>query len=75
MSVILNVAFAGALIAYLSGLFPCAATTACVIMSVKTQFSDQIKVRDTSHLINGMFNALQKLLECFNGTIISRFFF
>ena len=50
MSAILNVVFVGAFIAGIAGLFPCAATAACVVISVKTQFSDELKVKDTSQL-------------------------
>ena len=74
MSVVLNGAFVGGLIAGYAGLSSCAATAACVIISVKNQFPDQVKVRDTSQLISGVFNVLQKLLKCFNGTIISILF-
>ena len=41
---------------------------------VITQFSDQVKVKDTSQLINGMSNALPKLLKYFNGTATSTSF-
>ena len=75
VSVILNVAFVGAFLAGLAGLFSYASTAACVVILVKTQFSDQVKVKDTSQLIKGMSKVLQKLLKCFNGTTISRFFF
>ena len=37
---------------------------------VITQSSDQVKVKDTSQLINGMSKLLQKLLKYFNGTTI-----
>ena len=40
---------------------------------VITQFSDKVKVKDTSQLINGMSNALQKLLKYFNDTAILTF--
>ena len=43
VSVIVNAAFAGALISCLAGLSPRAATTAFVIISLKTQFSDHVK--------------------------------
>ena len=49
------------------------ALAACVIISGKTQFSDQVKARDTSQLTKGMSRPLQKLLKCFNGTTVSRF--
>ena len=39
-----------------------------------TQFSDQVKFKDTLQLINGIFKVLQKLLKYFNGTAISTFF-
>ena len=39
-SVILNFAFVGTFIAFLSGLPPCAGTTACLVISVKIQFLD-----------------------------------
>ena len=38
-----------------------------VLLSVITQLLDQIKVKDTSQVINGISNAFQKLLKCFNG--------
>ena len=41
---------------------------------VLTQFSDQVKVKDTSQLINGIFKLLQKLLKYFEGTAISASF-
>ena len=68
MSVISNVVFVGAAIAGILGVVLCAGTVACVIISVKTKFSDHVKVKDTSQLINGMSNVLQKLLGSFNGT-------
>ena len=40
--------------------------TSCVI----TQFSNPVHVKDTSQLINGIFNVLQRLLKFFNGTTI-----
>ena len=48
MSVIWNVAFVGAFIAGLAGLPPWTALVACVVTSVKTQFSDKVKVKYTS---------------------------
>ena len=38
------------------------------------QFSDQVKMRLNSQLINGISTVLQKLLKYFNGTGISTFF-
>ena len=68
VSVIVNVAPVGAAIAGVLGIVPCAKTATCVIISVKTQFLDQVKVKGTSQLINGVSNVLQKLRRCFNGT-------
>ena len=67
VSFILNVAPA---IAGLAGLSSCAGTAAVIFKSVKTQSLDQVNVEDTSQLINSISNVLQKLLRCFNGTII-----
>ena len=36
--------------------------------------TNYLKIKDTSQLINGIFNALQKLLKYFNGTAISTSF-
>ena len=74
VSVILNVAFVGASVLSLAGLSPWASLAVCVVISVKTRFSDHVKVNDTSQLIEVMSKALQKLLNYFNGTTISRFF-
>ena len=41
---------------------------------VITQSLDQVKIRLTSQLINGISSVLQKLLKYFNGTIISTSF-
>ena len=51
-SVIVNVAPVGAFIAELSS------STSLVVMSVKIQFLDQVKVKDTSQLINGISKML-----------------
>ena len=40
----------------------------CVVLSVISQFLDQVQFRDTSQLINDISIVLQKLLRCFNGT-------
>ena len=74
-SVILNVAFVGTFIAGLAELSTCAGTAACVFISVKTQFSDHVKIRFISQLINVMSKVLQKNFKCFNGTTISTLFF
>ena len=71
---ILNIAFVGACIACLPGLSPWGALVVFVVILVKTQFLDHVKVKDTLQLIKGMSKVLQKLLKYFNGTITSRFF-
>ena len=72
MFVLLNVAPAGALISSIGGLALRSASR--VNSSVITQFSEQVKIKDTSQLINGKSNVLQKLLKHFNSTLISTFF-
>ena len=42
-----------------------------VALLVNTQFSDQVKLKDTSQLNNGMSSVLQKLLKYVNGTAVS----
>ena len=74
VAVIWNVAFVEAIIAGIAGLSPWAALAAYVVISVKIQLSDQFKVKNTLQLIKGMSKFLQKLLKCFNGTTIFRFF-
>ena len=39
-----------------------------------TQFADQVRMRLTLQLINGISGVLQKLLKCFNDTIILKSF-
>ena len=46
---------------------------ALFIISVKTQFLDQVRVKYTSQLTNGISSFLQKLLRYFNGTTILTF--
>ena len=79
VSVILNVAFAGASILSVASTegstLELAFLAVYFVISIKTEFSDHAKVRHTSQAINGMSKVLQKLLKCFNGTTISRFFF
>ena len=41
------------------------------IVSVKTQFLDQVKINFTSQLISGIFQLLQKLLKYFTGITTS----
>ena len=63
-SVILKTAFVVGL------LIPATAGSASpVALLVITQFSDQVKVKDVSQLINGMSIVLQTLLRYFNGAI------
>ena len=47
----LNAGFVGAFIAPLA---------VCVLISVKIQFSDEVKIKDTSQLIKGMSRVFQK---------------
>ena len=65
VSVILNSNPVGATIA---GLPTCAALT---VVSVKTQFLDQVKINSNSQLISRMFKLFQKLLRCFSEITIS----
>ena len=68
MSLLLNVAFVGLLTAATAG------SASPVALLVITQFSDQVKMRLISQLINSISSVFQKLLKCFNGTIISTSF-
>ena len=72
-SFILNVAFVGALIASTGG--SALGLVSLVALLVNTQDSDQVKVKETSQLINGITSVLQKLLKYFNGTAILTFSF
>ena len=67
VSVIWNSYLVGATIAGESLFF----STSLTVISAKAQFLDQDKINSFSHLINGIFKVLQKLLKCFNGTAIS----
>ena len=69
MYFILKVVFVGLLIPATAG--SASGSTSLVALLANTQFSDQVRVYDTSRLINGMSSALQKLLKYFNGTVIS----
>ena len=60
MSVILIAAFVGGFIASNAGL--ALGLAACVIKSVKTQFS-KVKTRFISQLTNDIFKVLQKLIK------------
>ena len=44
------------------------------VESVRTQVDNHVKIRLTSQLINDISRVLQKLLKCFNGTVISTSF-
>ena len=44
-------------------------------LQIIAKFSDHVKIRFISQLINGMSSALQKLLKFFNDTTISTSFF
>ena len=68
---ILNVALVGLLNATTAVL--ASGSASLVALLVKTQFSDQAKIKDTSQLVNIVSNVLKKLLKCFNDTIISTF--
>ena len=72
VSVILNIAFVGLLIAVTVG--SASGFASLVALLVNTQFWDHVKMRFISQLINGMSNVLQKSLKCFNGTTISTSF-
>ena len=74
MSVISNVPFIGVSILSLAGLSPRAILAVYVVISVKTQFSDHVTVKNTLQLIKVMSKVLQKVLKYFNGTTISRLF-
>ena len=57
-----------------AGLPPCAAVTFRFLHTSNRQLTYRVKIRFISQLINGMLSALQKLLKCFNGAIISSSF-
>ena len=72
MSVILNITFVGLLIAATAGF--ASGFASLVALLVNAQLLDQVKINSTLQLISGTFKFLQKLLKCFNGTIISASF-
>ena len=41
------------------------------VISIKTQFFDQVKINSISQLINGIFKVFQKLLKGFSGITTS----
>ena len=45
-----------------------------MLVPIRTQLDDHVKMRLTSQLIKGISKVLQKLLKYFNGTIISTSF-
>ena len=69
VSSILNVSFVGLLISATA--VSVSGSASLVELLVITKFSDQVRLKDTSQLINGMSSVLQKLLKYFNGTTIS----
>ena len=74
LSFILHVAPVGLSIPSPAGLFPYVATALLYVLQLHsytiTQFSDQVKVKVTSQLINSISNVFQKLLKYFNGITI-----
>ena len=54
--------------ATIAGLSPCAVLT---VVSLKTQFLDQVKINSTSQLISRIFKLFHKLLKCFSGITTS----
>ena len=55
VSVILKVAPVGLLISATAGLPPWASTALLYVLLVNTQFSDQVKIKETSQFTNGIF--------------------
>ena len=45
-----------------------------MLVAIRTQVDDHVKIRLTSQLIKGISKVLQKLLKYFSGSIISTFF-
>ena len=45
-----------------------------LLLLVNTHFSDHVKIRFISQLINGISSVLQKLFKCFNGIAVSTSF-
>ena len=69
VSIILNIAPDGAMIAGGLLLFP----ASLVLISAKIQFFVQVKIISTSQLFSGIFKFFQKLLKCFSGITTSAF--
>ena len=57
-----------AFIAGLAGFPPCTGTATCVVISVKTQFSDHCRIRFTSQLDIGISSVHEELLKYFHDT-------
>ena len=55
------------LLELLTGRIPCALAVV-VVISVKTQFIDQVNIKYTLQLTNDVSNVFEKLLRSFNGT-------
>ena len=72
MSVILDAAFLGVSTATTAG--SVSGSASLITQLVITQFSDQVKVRFISQLINGISSVIKKLVKCFNRITISTFF-
>ena len=54
------------LLELLIGGIPCAVAVV-VVISVKTQFIDQVNIKVTFQLTNDISNVFEKLVRCFNG--------
>ena len=54
------------LLELLIGGIPCALAVV-VVISVKTQFIDQVNIKVTFQLTNDISNVFEKLVRCFNG--------
>ena len=67
-SVILKAEFVELLILSTAG--SASGSSSLIALLVNIQFLDQVKVKNTSQLINGISNVLQKLLQYFNSTTI-----
>ena len=72
--VILNAAFVGLSTAATAGFPPYAGTASLVALLVNTHFSGHVKIRLISQLIDVISSVLQRLLNYFNGTMISASF-
>ena len=71
MSVVLNVPFVGFSENCGFSSVPVSINLSLVVLLVNTHFSDYVKIRFISQLINDMFSVQQQLLKYFNGTTIS----